>query len=275
MLITNFFVMLNSPKTGSTFTRTVIKELHRNKLAKQSAIENILQKFSLMKKPMCEELLLPNIRLKGVERVPNQHGTYSQIPDRYRHLPVVSIIRNPYSRFMSGYKFRWWASHPPINDLLLDEHFPNFPDLSVDDFVKLAKLIVTHGVLGEKKVSAEVGNQTVQFIQFFFKNPNSILENLTDDYLDAPQVVNDLADITFLRQENLNEDLANFLANFKYSDDEINYVKTRARVNVTKTKTPSDRVLWTQNSIEYVQRRERMLFRLLEMKGIAYKEPEI
>lgn len=265
--------MLNLPKTGSTFARTVIKELHANRLSKQSLVTRILQQLRLMKRPMCKELLLPNIKLGGVPTEPDQHGTYSQIPDKFRELPVISVVRNPYSRFMSGYEFRWWEAHPPINSSLLAEHFPNFPHLSVDDYIRLNELDIVHGRLKGVKPNAEVGIQTVQFIQMFFKNPDDVLRNITEEYLDSDQGMDDIAKITFLMQESLNEDLAKFLSGMGYTEDEVKYVRSRGRVNVTKARNRERNTLWTPTAIDYVRRKERMIFRLLNAKGIVYKEP--
>lgn len=38
MLITDDFVLLNSPKTGSTYARTVIKEVYKKRFGKRTLI---------------------------------------------------------------------------------------------------------------------------------------------------------------------------------------------------------------------------------------------
>lgn len=274
MLITEHFVLLNYPKTGSTFARKAIKELQATRLRERSTIQKILQKTKLAQRPFCEELKLPNTRVKGVKRNPDQHGTYAQIPSRYRHLPVVSIVRNPYTHFLSAYQFRFWERNPPLSAQLLNEHFPHFPNLSLDDFVELVKLLVKHDILQGQEIASNVGNQTVQFIRFFFKEPDKVLRELTNEYLDSSQPLKDLADITFLRQENLNEDLVNFLKKFGYSDHELDFIRTKGRVNVTQTKTFDEKPLWTENAIQYITTKERLLFRILENKGISYAPPQ-
>lgn len=275
MLITDQFIMLNLPKTGSTFARTVIKELHAKRLSRQSYVSRVLQRLRLAKQPVCMDIMLPNIKVSGVVMEPDQHGTYSQIPNEFRGLPVISVVRNPYTRFMSGYEFRWWEAHPPINASLLAENFPNFPDLSVDDYVRLNELDVIHGRLGGRKPNAEVGIQTVQFIQMFFKDPGRILKNLTDEYLDSVEAITDMAEITFLRQERLNEDLADFLSEMGYTNEEVDYARSREKVNVTPPQNSDRNALWTPGSLDYVRRKERMIFRLLGIKGISYEGPEM
>lgn len=81
MLVTDSFVMLNYPKTGSSFARKVIKDLYAR------------QPKSWFRRRWCKELILPNIRTCGAD---DQHGCYSQIPPQYRNREVMSIVRNPF-----------------------------------------------------------------------------------------------------------------------------------------------------------------------------------
>ena len=187
----------------------------------------------------------------------------------------MTIVRNPYSRFMSGYEYRHWETYPQISESLLVEHFPQFPNLSVDDYVRFNELHVIHGRLGGKIPNANVGDQTIQFIQMFFKNPRDVLNNLTDEYLDSPDIFRDIADIRFLRQELLVDDLALFLEGHGFSAAEVQYVREMERVNVTKSYSSDRGCLWTKSSIEYVKKKERMLFRILNNSGISYPDMEV
>lgn len=263
MLITNDFVMLNYPKTGSSFARAAIMEL----LA-QKRLKNKDSAFFV-------DLMLPNIKVTGVEKPADQHGTFSQIPMAYRGLPVVSIIRNPYTRFVSTYEFRAWERWPLVPASILEEHFPGFPDLSFDDYIRLMDFQVIHGRMGGRAPQANVGGQTIQFIQMFFKNPDVVLKQITDEYLDSGNIFRDIADIHFLRQERLNDDLALFLARHGYSDEDVEYVRNREKVNVTRQLSPDRSSYWTPSSIECIKYKERAIFRILESKGIYYPDPEI
>ena len=99
MLITKDFVMLNFPKTGTTFTRAVLKQLYGDR------IEEILGR-----NPM------------NPHSVPDSpHLAVSQIPQRYAKLPIVSIYRNLFDRYVSLWQFRWYLhAHPSIQDAALD-----------------------------------------------------------------------------------------------------------------------------------------------------------
>jgi hypothetical protein len=275
MIVTNDFVMLNLPKTGSSFARAVIKEIYEHRQSSKNEIIKALQRLIFKQPSYFSELMLPNIRVSGIEKPANQHGTFSQIPPKYLNREIVSIVRNPYSRFMSSYEFREWEKYPLIPESFLAEHFPHFPSLSVDDYVRLEELQVIHGMFGGNIPKANVGNQTVQFIQMFFRNPRDVLANLTDEYLNSRDIFYDIADIHFLRQDRLSDDLALFLERHGFSAEEVQYVRERERVNVTKSCGIDRACLWTKSSIAYVKEKERMIFSILNNRGIFYPTPEV
>jgi len=276
MLVTDDFVMLNFPKTGSSFARAVIKEVYSKRYAGEPGVLKTFRRL-LLGSPsgMCRELLLPNIKVSGENNSADQHGTYAQIPARYCDRKIISIVRNPYSRFMSGYEFQYWKEHPNIPRDMIEKHLPNFPDISVDDYVRFNQLQLVHGRLGGKEPNAMVGNQTVQFIQMFFKHPDDVLKNLTDDYLDSDNIFFDMADIYFLRQENLRDDLIAFLNKVGVPLEEMKDIQTRESINVTHNRGMSRSHLWTPLSLAYVKESERMMIRILRERGISCPVPKI
>lgn len=74
MLIISDFFLLNYPKTGTTFTRRIIKTIYKNKY---------------------EELPLPVI----LDRI-FPHEIYPQIPLERQGNKAVSVIQNPFDRYM-------------------------------------------------------------------------------------------------------------------------------------------------------------------------------
>jgi len=273
MLITDTFVLLNYPKTGSTFARTCIKDIYHQRIAKRTLLRRCSDRAGLTSKPFLRELILPNRKVTHAQRSPDQHGCYCQIPDAYKNREIVTVVRNPFTRFLSTYEFRSWEKFPPVPHHILTEHFPSFPDLDIDDYVRLNKLGMIHGRLNGRNINGKIGNQTVQFIQMFFRNPDLVLKKISDDYVDSDQIFEDIAPLTFLRQENLNEELSAFLHSKGFSQEETEYVRLRERLNVTPGRTPDRNKLWTKNALDYVQQNERMLFRVFAAKGITYESP--
>jgi hypothetical protein len=262
MLVTEAFVMLNYPKTGSSFARKVVKEIY----------ERHPRQF--FKRRFVKELMLPNIREAG-NPPPDQHGMYSQIPVRYRDREVVTVVRNPYERFLSGYEFRAWANCPPLPVGVIRKSFARFPRLSIHEYIDFNQYALGPSVFRGPKPRATIGEQTAQFIQLFFKNPQSILARITDEYLDSNCVFDDMADITFLRRENLNHQLAEFSQRKGFTHAETSFIESHAPVNVTQGTSADRSKLLTPRVVDYVTVNERMIFRILKAKGISCECPAV
>lgn len=244
MLITESFVMLNYPKTGSTFARKVIKDLYASEPRRW------------FRRRYCEELILPNIRHVGQ---PDQHGCYSQIPRRYRNREVMSIVRNPYERFLSGFEFRAWAINPLVAVETIRERFPKFPDFTLDEYVDFCRF----------EQDSAVGPQTFQFMQLFGRElPQSLSERPS-----LKEVMTGLAEVTFLRQENLNSELIAFLNRKGFSAERIAFIQKHEPMNVTINKSPDRKSLWTQKALNFVSTSETLLFQIFAELGICYEPP--
>ncbi|MDG5492248.1 sulfotransferase family 2 domain-containing protein [Psychroserpens sp. SPM9] len=274
MIITKDFVVLNLPKTGSTFTRNVLKTLY--KVDKRSIFEKALYKFHIVT-PKFQELILPNIKMPN--RRPDQHGTYSQIPQQYLNRVIVSTIRDPYSRFLSTYKFKAWANPNQLEvpKSILDVHFPSFPDLNMDDYVDLNKHAekIRINTIDEALNNLDIGTQTIQFVQMFFKDPKVALSKLNDDYINSGAFKADMGEMKFLRQEHLNDDLIQFLLNHGFDKSDIDFINHKKKLNITDYNVDDVNKLWTQKGIDYVSYRERYLLQMLNHFGVTYKAPKL
>ena len=265
MLITKNFVVLNNPKTGSSFVRKALKDLYKNNY-QITILEKIGAKFYLSDNYI-KELTLPNIKM--ADRPPDQHGTYSQIPATHKQKAVLSIIRNPYDRFLSTYEFRNWERQPPGGIKQIKKIFPHFPDLSLNDYVDLAK----YSENIRNKDSSILGTQTLQFMQMFFKEPTKAIAKADEDYFLSGTYKKDLGDIIFIRQEQLRNDLALFLKSYDFSNNDASFILNYPNVNVTNVR--SDRSnLWTSKALAYVKKREKYLIKMLDDLGFSYNEPD-
>ncbi|HMO83918.1 MAG TPA: sulfotransferase family 2 domain-containing protein [Lacipirellulaceae bacterium] len=255
MIITNSFVMLNYPKTGSSFAREVIKAIY----------DRYPRRF--FRRRVCQELILPNIRHEGP---PDQHGTYSQIPPQYRRLEVVTIVRDPVRRFISGFEFRHWAHHPPCELGEIKKHFPGFPDLSVEQYVEFNQWIMESGFVAGGCTRGDIGEQTVQFIQLFFRDPQRVLLAMTDEYIDSDSWKGDIGQITFLRQDRLNHELIGFLRRQGFTRKETAFIEQHERVNVTRSPASEQRQELSTAVVDRIKWRERLLFRMLDGLGVSF-----
>jgi hypothetical protein len=274
MIITDDFVVLNNPKTGSSFVRSVMHALHVRRMRRRSLAVRALHRTGLRSRPTFIELILPNIR-ESPARPDDQHGTFSQIPVEHRHKPIVSVVRNPYDRFLSEYEFRWWTKYPAFPVEVLQREFPHYPDLSLDDFVRLQEMKRHRKRNPHLRPGMELGGQTFNFIKMFFKDPDAAFRRLDDRYIESGQFVEDMGPIQFLRTENLNEELATFLRRYGYPEEDLAFVREHDRVNATRNTSQSRDLLWTEKTLRSVQERESFLFRILAHFGFEYAPPSV
>lgn len=236
MLITDDFVLLNYPKTGSTFTRKIIQKIYPDK---------------------CEELLLPvAFDCRDIGRK-TQHGTYAQIPEEHRGKPVLSVIRNPFDRYVSQYRFKWYAHSPPENKQMLQKFYPNFPDLEFAEFLDMGDRFAKKNILAAYNVflDTDIGLQTINFIAFYSCNPQRDLDELVrgkaDPFLRLPK-------INFLHQEFLREELTNFLVGLHQKPAIKKIISSENDVNVSRPSGERDfRKFWSPGLFEEYSEKER------------------
>lgn len=277
MIITKDLVILNLPKTGSSFVRKVIKDIYwkRNK----NILTRALLRFGLIKilhRLGYRAIGYKELRTKHptVSNYKDQHGCYDQIPTRAKNKKILSVVRDPYLRLISIYKFKWWAKNPPLENELIKSHFPNFPDLTFQQYLKLDML--TNKRMKEKygiDKHIKIGNQSIQFIRFFFRNHKKILAELNTDYIVNGSYKNDICDVTLIKNENLNEELASFLSKFDFSNEELSFIRDHGKVNVTKNNV--DNSFLNQEFINYINENEWILLEILSFLGFKYKKEPV
>ncbi len=263
MIVTDNFVVLNWPKTGSTFIRHTLKELYEKR---ENRLKRFLIQQKLMKSSHYKELLLPILwnDLAARENRHNQHGAFSQIPTAHKNKTVVAAVRNPFDRIVSMYEFSFWKKHPHGDEKDLKKDFPNYPDITFDEFYQMTNKYGRHLLLGDKlSPKVEVGTQTIEFIKFFFENPTEIInEKLTDDYIDSGAFKKDLPDIKFLHTENLNQELHDFLLTMKLPKAEVDFIVNKGRINVSKRRSKKWENYISPETQAMIRQKERMLFML-------------
>lgn len=242
MIVTESFVWINYPKSGSTFVRQALRQLYKE-CAKAEKRRKGFWRF--LRRPVVrhiEELRVPELRLpKEVGRAgkPTPHGTVSQIPECYRHLPVVSSIREPIDRLRSGYVYADWKREDvhlaPL--AVLEEFYPGFPEIGFREFVEMTirfgSLRISIG--GEPVV---LGPLSGDLLKFFSRRP--IDPEGGNIYRDWDDFADSLAQVRFLKQESLSEDLADLLVGFGFAPAEVSFIKTKERVNKARVESDFD-----------------------------------
>ncbi|MEL7145978.1 MAG: sulfotransferase family 2 domain-containing protein [Bacteroidota bacterium] len=267
MILTEDFIALNNPKTGSTFVRTILKILYDHPSDHQ-----LLRKLQYkvgMKQPALRELILPSI--KNYRKKPNQHGTYSQIPNTHSEKPVFSVVRNPYEKLLSAYEYKFWAKAPRIPMDTLSKHFPHFPDLSMDEFIDMVLLADQETNLNKNE--SIIGSQTEQFIYMFFKEPKKVLGNLSTRYFETKAYLDDLGKVEFLTQENLNTELITYLGRYGFSSEQLEVINRHEKVNENKSRKKDRSAMMTDKFFQYIDNKEKYLLMMYRDLGIHYERP--
>ena len=261
MLVNDDFILLNLPKTGSSFTRKVLKEVHEKI---KWDIPYRLRKGS--KKPILNELLLPNIRAEFAVLNKDQHGTYQQIPKEYLNSDrkVISVFRDPVEAYISRYYFqsyKWVAKNNVEFSSLLTNKIPSFPEISFDEYLnQFTEIYLEEGF---KKmgipVNKNIGLLTFQFIHFFAKDPIAFFSTIQKQPLIEIELNQYFPNIHFLFNETLAEDIYNCLHEFGYADRHIRFIKNANKENVTK-REKSNKELLTIENLKTIQQKDELLY---------------
>ncbi len=259
MFITEDLLMLNFPKTGSTFAREVLRRVYSKR---DTLIEKALVKIGL-RKPSVIDLLLPPLDVGIGTGLTNQHGMVRQIPTIYQDRPIVTITRNPLSRYVSTYLFRSWVEFPPTDVQTIKKRYPNYPDLSFSEYYEMMQTYEVEKRLNGITPKIELGVFTIQFIRFYFKDPEAILKKIDLDYIENKEYMNELSKIHFIKQENLNSELKGFLLSVGMTKEELSFMDSMDKINVSKQKKDKSnfKEYYLGTDIEQkVLDRERLLF---------------
>ena len=232
MFITEDLLMLNFPKTGSTFAREVLRRVYSKR---DTLVEKALVKLRL-RKPSVIDLLLPKVDIGIGAKLIDQHGTVRQIPSIYQDRPIVTITRNPLSRYVSTYLFRSWVHHPPTDVQTIKKRYPNYPDLTFSEYYEMMDIYEVKTRLNGIKPKIELGVLTIQFIRFYFKDPETVLKKIDLNYIENKEYMNELSKIHFIKQENLNSEFKEFLLKVGISKEELLFMDSMDKINVSTQK---------------------------------------
>src|SRR5262249_12432213 len=125
---------------------------------------------------------------------------------------------------------------------------------------------------------SDAGLLTQKFVQYYAKDPPAVVARLDEAYVRSQQFQNDLYPARFLRTHRLNEDLAAFLGEMGYAEEDLVHVRGRARVLPHgKGRRAGQRweQYYTPELRRLVREKERLLFALFpEFDGETVPPPQ-
>lgn len=240
MLYTRDLIFLAFPKTGTSWVRSVIREVGTQVRYRHSILPE-----ALLSRNYFFEQMVVDFHAESA----HHHGNRRRIHENHR-LPwrllvrlknkrdrlIVTVLRNPIERFESAFNYRHWESFGESRRLGVLKEFPSFPNWNRIDFYEYS---CRHH---EKEISAElnfipriqgVGPLSWYFI-FFYASEDFIEKMKQQTHDSIYEVLNlfitDVEPILFLDQRDLNGELASLLQSYGYIRDE-NSIRSAEKVN--------------------------------------------
>jgi len=276
MIITDDFVYIHFPKTGGTFVSKVLTELYQYKRQYK-----ILKSFPKTIKNNINNRY--KIQLRGFIELGigefGQHAPCHQIPEEHRNKPILTNIRNPYDRYVSHYEYQWWKRRPEddfefytLKDL--KEKCPKFPDLDFEEYLNLWNSIWLPDKIKKRanidlKIEKSFGLETYNFIEFYFKNPPKVIHEVYHNYqnytLEKKYNFDMFNDIHFLKMDQLNSDLYNFLLNLGWKKNEISFILNSDKIlppGSARTKEQTWQRYYTPELKDLIRQKDKFIFEI-------------
>jgi hypothetical protein len=226
MIFTDRFVYVHEPKTGGTFVTSVLFRLYGLRWTKWTHLRNAL--FG--------EVQRRHPRYGALIHNSNKHGGCNEIPRPHRGKKILATVRNPFDLYVSQYEFGWWrrAEFRHYYEALphFRSEYPSFPDISFADYVKLSNDAL-RPLSGASRASLDShpGLITEQFINFYFRDPRTAYERLcAGSYARTDSAANDMHELHFVRTDQLNQGLYDFLIREGYADEDVSFILDEGKI---------------------------------------------
>lgn len=228
MVATKHFLFLHLPKTGGSFVT-----------------RHLLQVF-----PQARDF--------------DKHGFRCQIPADCRHLPLLGCLRSPYDWYVSAYEFRWWVKH--VETLLGVERHPRYPNLTLEDFLRLGNRQWWRRHHPELRARPQVGQYTGALINWFGKNPKRFLREAVKRVPTVAQLRREIAGVTLLRTERLGHQLADYLRGHGVPEEQLAMIekapKLRPGPETIRRGNEDWRTCYTPALKRFVRQQDHLTFEL-------------
>ena len=265
MIITDNFVLLAFPKTGTSYTTKALRTIHARRRLWGRICPDRFQKRDFRRPGYQEHRVVLPATVHHKQRS-SRHGTWRDIPEQHLHKTIASVVRNPLTRYTSFYLYqtRMRKKLRPVADIeVLREHYPTYPELSFAQYYDMLQRFRSRELLQGVQPAIELGSQTVEFIHFYFRNPAEVFTKIDKRYIESGEFLEDMADVQFLHQENLTDEFTRFLHRMGYSDADCELARNLKKQNV------SDRTKSEQSPAQFYT--DELRQRVLEQDALLFK----
>lgn len=259
MIFTEKFVYVHEPKTGGTFVTSMLFRLYGLHWTRLTHLKNSIFREVRSRHPKYGELVHNS----------NKHGGCQSIPNHQREKKVLATVRNPYDLYVSQYEFGWWKRREFLPYLRavpnFEKDYPTFPDISFSEYVKLSDAAFERFEAGADELSW--GLRTREFIKFYFREPLRAWKRLNQDpnYVDANEYRSDMFDLHFVRTDDLNRGLYDFLIGSGYDNEDVSFVINQEKIlprGKGRTAEQQWQKYYTPELKQQVRHKERLLFNM-------------
>ena len=261
MLFTDRFVYVHEPKTGGTFVTSMLFRLYGLRWTRWTHLRNALFGGVRHRHP----------RYGALAHDSNKHGGCNEIPTPQRGKKILATVRNPFDLYVSQYEFGWWrrAEFFRYYEALprFRAEYPSFPNLSFAEYVRLSNAAL-RPLSGGAREGHEAGPGliTEQFFNFYFRDPRASFERLrAGAYADVEDAAPDMHELHFVRTDQLNRGLYDFLVREGYEAGDVSFVLGEGKV-LPRGRGRGAAQKWqhyyTPELKGWVREREDFLFRL-------------
>jgi hypothetical protein len=228
-----------------------------------SYLERISFKLGIKRRPYFENFKVPNIRTTSFRKMKeDDHGVCSQIPEIHAGKQIVSVKRNLFERYISAYEYGDWKKAPWVEDSVLKARFPAYPNLNFEEYINMLNTynpLENHPLVNRK---LPVGPVTSQFILYYFKKPFKILKNIDNSYIQSDKYKNDMFNIHFLNQDDLNNELFGLLIELGYDRSKVAFILDETRHNRSTPITGKIENYFSSELLTMVKEQEAFLFKI-------------
>jgi hypothetical protein len=226
MFYTDKFLFLHLTKTGGTFFRDAVRAA-----ITRGPIDLAIHRLAFNK--VLPSYLSPKLPFYPYRyrELGSHHSFYKSVPERLRHLHLVTIVRDPVKWTLSQYRYGTWR-RPGYLSAAPDQNLSSRDELEWF----LRQWDEDGRWTNAPCIQRRIGNLSSEFICCLLDPENR--DRVMAEHPDIDRMVSVMESLlppaTFLRQENLNQEIVEFLKSMGYDARVTDSIQNHPRKNVSR-----------------------------------------